>query len=90
MGGIKRPGEGGRAREEVGDNRERKRETAGVGKDGRDGERREKRKSAQDGLKEGKKMTHFLYCEKSARPAHTHPPPQTNTHARNLRRMSQK
>lgn len=42
MGGIKRPGEGGRAREEVGDNRERKRETAGVGKDGRDGERRER------------------------------------------------
>lgn len=39
MGGIKRPGEGGRERRSGVIGR-RKRETAGVGKDERDGERR--------------------------------------------------
>lgn len=63
----------------IGCDRERKGETAGVGKDERDGEKR-----TQDGSKEEKKMTYFLYCEKSApTPANQHP-------RRNLPRMSQK
>lgn len=40
-------------------------------------------------FKRGEKMTHSLYCEKSAWPAHTSSP--ANQHPRrNLRRMSQK
>lgn len=77
---------GGRAREESGYNWERKRETAGVGKGERDGE---KRKRTRDGSKDERKMTHFLYCEKSVRPAHAPTPANQHPH-RNLRRMSQK
>lgn len=47
---------GGRAREESGYNWKRKRETAGVGKDERDGE---KRKRTRDGSKEERKNDAF-------------------------------
>lgn len=80
MGGIKRPGEGGQERRSGIIGREGGRRQAWERM--REMEREEKEGTRR--FKREKEMTHFLYCEKCVRLAHTSTP--TNRHPRrNLR-----